>query len=344
MAAQSKNKTLRPRIAGDRTGLLADVAEMYYEQEMTQAEIAKQIGVTRSMVSYMLRTAKRRGIVEIRINRPLRSNRDIETALAARFGLQVAFALVTQTDDYRRLVQRLGSAAASLLKDYLWPGMVLGLSWGTAMSATVRALDIPEPISLKVVQLVGAVGARRRVYDGMVLVRRMAHMLGGDAFYLNAPFVVDSPQTARALLNHPTIHETIELGQRCDVAIFGLGTTASSEYSSFSLSGHVTLAELEELQMSGAVGDVCGHHFDIEGRPCNVAFSERTVAIDRESLLAVPIRIAVAGGTVKIPAILGALRAGYVNVLVTDAHTAESVLALDQQVPSASPTPPHTDD
>jgi hypothetical protein len=40
---------------------------------------------------------------------------------------------------------------------------------------------------------------------------------------------------------------------------------------------------------------------------------------------------------------LGALRAGYVNVLVTDAHTAESVLALDQQAPDAPPALPHTD-
>ncbi len=40
--------------------------------------------------------------------------------------------------------------------------------------------------------------------------------------------------------------------------------------------------------------------------------------------------VGVAGGEAKAEAILGALRGGYVNVLVTDDATARKVLALDQ--------------
>jgi DNA-binding transcriptional regulator LsrR (DeoR family) len=177
-----------------------------------------------------------------------------------------------------------------------------------------------------VVQLVGAVGARDQEYDGKVLARRMAEMLRGEAFYLNAPFLVDSGRTAQALRAHQTIRETLELAKQSDIALFGIGTTSPPEYSSFYRSGHMTLDELDRLSAAGAVGDVCGYHFDREGKPCNLAFSERTIAIGREDLLAIPIRIGVAGGPNKIAAICGALRAGYINILITDRQAAEAAL------------------
>jgi deoxyribonucleoside regulator len=322
----------RRRLSGDRMELLADVVEMYYEQDMTQEQIASRIGVTRSMVSHMLHTARQLGIVEIRINRPLQFDHALESELIERFSLHAASVLITRTEDYRRLIQRIGVAAARVLRGYLRPGGILALSWGMTISAMVKAFDVPEAVPIKVAQIVGAVGAREQDYDGMVLVRRMARILGGEAYYLNAPFVVDSPQTARALLGLPTIRETIELSTRSDVAVFGVGTTALPEYSSLCLSGHITPAQLERLRMGGAVGDVCGHYFDVNGSPCALDFSARTVAISRSGLLAVPLRMAIAAGSVKVPAIRGALRAGYINVLVTDAHTAEAVLVLDQEM------------
>ncbi|MCK7483229.1 MAG: hypothetical protein M0C28_43905 [Candidatus Moduliflexus flocculans] len=59
--------------SNERASLLADVAEMYYLEEKGQAEIARRVGVTRSMVSRMLKEAREKSIVEVRVHRPLRS-------------------------------------------------------------------------------------------------------------------------------------------------------------------------------------------------------------------------------------------------------------------------------
>ena len=75
----------------DRASLLADVAEMYYLEEKNQAEIAKTIGVTRSMVSRMLTEARESGIVEIRIQRPLQSDPELESALEREIWSQGCF-------------------------------------------------------------------------------------------------------------------------------------------------------------------------------------------------------------------------------------------------------------
>ncbi len=82
---------------------------------------------------------------------------------------------------------------------------------------------------------------------------------------------------------------------------------------------------------AGAVGDVSGRHFDINGKEAKCDFHGRLVGIARKDLLAIPTRLGVAGDVAKAQAVLGALRGGYVNMLVTDSDTAAVVMALDDE-------------
>lgn len=311
----------------DRTSLLADVAEMYYLEEKNQAAIAKTIGVTRSMVSRLLTEARESGIVEIRIQRPLQSDSELEGELKEKFGLKDVFVVVTSHRSGERLTRTLGSAGAQMLARYLAPQRILGLAWGTSISATVDAFNAKEPMPVKVVQLVGAMGARNMEYDGHDLVARITEKLGGEAYYLNAPYLCQSAEMARSLLETKSIRETISVGKKTDIALLGIGTT-SPDYSSFYLAGYVTRRELDDLRKAGAIGDVCGLHFDIHGQPACDDFCERLVSIRRPDLLSIPVRLGVAGGEGKADAMLGALRSKYVNVLVIDSITARKVLEL----------------
>lgn len=318
---------MEKRSLQDRASLLADVAEMYYLEQKNQAEIAKDVGVTRSMISRMLTEARESGIVEIRIQRPLHSDSDLEAMLKERFNLKDVFVVITSHRGGERLSSALGSAGAYTLAQYLAPNKILGLAWGTSISATVDALEVPEPLPMKVVQLVGAMGARSMKYDGHDLVLRIAEKLGGEAYYLNAPYLCQSAEIAQSLLATKSVRETMSVAKKADLALLGIGTTAL-DYSSFYLAGYVTRRELDELRKAGAVGDVSGLHFDINGQPAANEFSERLVSIRRDDLLSIPVRLGVAGGEGKAEAILGALRSRYVNVLVIDNVTARKVLEM----------------
>ena len=311
----------------DRVGLLADVAEMYYLEEQNQAEIAKAIGVTRSMVSRILTEARESGIVEIRIQRPLQSDPELESALKEKFGLKDAFVVVSHHRNGERLTRTLANAGAQMLARHLAHQKTLGLAWGTSISATVDAFEATEPMPVRVVQLVGAMGARNMEYDGHDLVARITEKLDGEAYYLNAPYLCQSPEMAKSLLETKSVRETISVGKKTDLALLGIGTT-SPDYSSFYLAGYVTRRELDELRKAGAVGDVCGLHFDVDGQPACDDFCERLVSIRRQDLLSIPLRLGVAGGEGKAEAILGALRSKYINVLVIDRMTARKVLKL----------------
>lgn len=317
------------RRGDERDEMLADVAEMYYEEERTQAEISRTIGVSRSAVSRMLTEAREKGIVEITVHRPFSFDAELEETLKARFNLLDAQVLYLHREtNYDNLRKRLGQVAAQVLADLLQPNMICGVAWGTTVSATIEALQVANRIPLQVVQLVGVLGSDSHFVNAQALVQKMASKVGGEAVYLFSPLIVDSAATARSLLNNPDVRRAIDIGKRSDVALLGVGVVSDDKYYTLYESGAITRDIFEQLQEAGAVGDVSAHHFDVNGNKPDTPFHDRLVSIATEDLLAIPMRLGVAGGRPKAAAILGALRGGYVNHLVTDNHTAEAVLEL----------------
>lgn len=315
------------QISPERLRLLADVAELYYLNGKDQAEIARLVGVTRSMVSRLLSEARQRGIVSIEIYRPIQTHPGLQATLIQKFGLSSVQVIVSKGDSRQRLLSDLGRAAAQYLTPFLLPDKIIALAWGTSISATVNAIEPKPTPGIKVVQLVGAMGARNVEYDGHALVQRLAEKLQGEGYFIHAPFLCQSPEVAQAVMGTQSVQQTIALGRRADVALLGVGSTRL-EYSSFYLAGYVPQEELEQLQQAGAVGDIAGIHFDREGNFVCDAFYQRLVTIRREDLLRIPERIGVAGGPGKGLAILGALRGRLINHLITDVQAAQEALAL----------------
>jgi DNA-binding transcriptional regulator LsrR (DeoR family) len=314
----------------DRSDLLADVAEMYYLEGVNQDTIASRIGVTRSMVSRLLTEARQRGIVEIRIHRQITYDHALEVALQHRFDLLAASVIDLKNENQGQLLRNLGRAGAQSVEGRLKPGLVMGIAWGTSVSAVVDEIEFPVAMPVKIVQLVGAPGARNHEYDGHGLVARLAQKLGGEAYFLNAPFICANQTVVQSLLESPSIKETVNLFRTADIALVGVGST-DPKYSSFYLAGYLSLQEIQQLITAGAIGDVCGLHFSISGDEIHDELCERFVTIQKKDLVAIPVRIGVAGGDGKVTPILGALRGGFVNTLATDSITARKVLALDQE-------------
>ncbi len=184
-------------------------------------------------------------------------------------------------------------------------------------------------MQVQVVQLVGVLKSDSHAFNPQALVDIMAGKLGGEGVYLYSPFIVENVATARSIRNILDVRESLEAGKECDIALMGIGTVLDPAYSSLYQGGHISLETLERLRRDGAVGDVGGVHISIDGKPAGGDFSERMVGITGPDLLAIPIRLAVAGGVAKAEAILGALRGGYTNLLVTDDQTAQAVLERD---------------
>jgi deoxyribonucleoside regulator len=311
----------------ERTERLAQVASMYYEDNVTQDEIARQIGTSRSTISRMLQEAREAGVVEIIVHYPWKTAPGLERDLGSRFGLHQASVLVGGGRPYEEILRGLGVLAARYLEHLLGVGTILGISWGKAVHSTVRALRPDRELPITVVQMVGAVGAGDPLIDGPELARLLAGMYGGEHRYLHAPLIVEDGRAREVLLQEPRIQETLQLARRAHVVLAGIGAPDPDVYSLLR-AGYLDQGALAQMRAEGVVGDICARHYDAQGRLLDIALNQRIVGIELEALHEVERVIGVAGGEAKAEAILGALRGGHINVLVTDDLTARRILDL----------------
>jgi DNA-binding transcriptional regulator LsrR (DeoR family) len=315
---------LNKKTPKERLALLADIAEQYFVEGKTQEEIAQKVGVTRSSISRMLTEARSAGIVLIKIRHPIRENNILSRQLIDRFHL--IGARVIKVDRNEKRLQLLGQAAGDELIKKLKSGFIIGTSWGTAVSTTVDEIEeTPSFHRIKVVQLLGAMGARLDQYDAHAIVQRLANKLNAEGIYMNAPFLVDDQRMAESLLANKSIQETLSFGKQADIALFGVGSS-ELEHSSYYLAGHVNKKEILEIQQAGAIGDVCGRFYDINGNMTAMEFQNRLIGISVKEIKDIPIRIGVASGKAKVVPIIGALKGGLINILISDESTIRDVL------------------
>jgi DNA-binding transcriptional regulator LsrR (DeoR family) len=102
------------------------------------------------------------------------------------------------------------------------------------------------------------------------------------------------------------------------VAFLGIGAFEGTDSSRLVYAGLLDPATTEQLRAGGAVGDVLCYVFDSDGTPITSGLEDRILAIGLDDLMRVPRRVGVASGAEKVAAIAGAVRGGFVNVLVTD--------------------------
>jgi DNA-binding transcriptional regulator LsrR (DeoR family) len=316
----------------DEHALIVKAADLYYLRDFTQEAIARRLGLSRPTVSRLLARARRSGVVRIEIASPDHAFTRLEAALEERFGLREAL-VVRGSERPEATRAALGRRAAAALDRVLKGGERVGVSWGTTLRATIDALR-PRRLRTTVVPLVGGVGSVAAQIHANDLARRLAEAHGGVHHLLHAPAIVASPAVREALLSDPRIARVLEAARRVEVALVGIGALVPS--STVVQSGYFTLRDLAALRSLGAVGDVCTRPFSIEGRPVDPRLDRRILAVSLADLRRIPTVIAVAGGAEKAEAITGALRAGFVDILVTDHLAAQAVLRAARVAEEAS--------
>ncbi len=312
--------------------LLLRVAHLYYVENLTQEEIAPLVNLSRSRISRLLKEARERGHVTIHIRHPHAEYSDMERAIEQQLGLrEVVIAPVPGGD----LKAALGIEAAAYLERVLRAGLVLGVAWGSTVGQVVSALSPRTVPGLRVVQMTGS------IYEPPIsageLTRRVAETLGGKAFLLLSPAIVDSAQVCRAILSDSKTRRVFDLHGQIEVALFGIGAIQPVVSSSLVGSGFLSTADLRTLRAAGVVADLCSSFLLDSGRVYRGDLARRVIAIAPDALARIPLKIAVAGGAEKARAIVAACRAGMVDVLITDPRAADGIAAHAGALKAGSP-------
>jgi len=307
----------------DRAALIK-AARMYFLDGRSQDDVARALGTSRSNVSRILSAARAQGIVEIRVHDQTSREKELENALRERFGLtHIRVAAFRPGVDASAAA---GDLAAQWLDESLRDGQVLALSWGTSLQAMVESFSVDQPRSVEVVPLVGGLSTAESLVAGQELVRELAGRLGATYRYLHAPAMLRSEVARDSLLAEPAIAEVLQRAETADIAVVGIGSVGTGSSNAIIDGLGLSATDRKAFLAARPVGDTCCRFFDAEGKPIFGAVHDRVLAIGLEQLRRIPTVIGVVTGVEKMPGVLGALRGGLVDGLVTDAALALALL------------------
>jgi DNA-binding transcriptional regulator LsrR (DeoR family) len=304
---------------------LIAAAELYYRDQLSQQEVAQRLGVSRSTVSRMLQLARDEGIVQIEIRRPP-APESLSEALEAALGLRRA--VVVPASARGGIHGLVAPALAQLAALELAPGDALAVSWGSTIAEIAGAPQFPRLPGVRLIPAIAAFDELDGRFQTNEIARRIAATSGADVSFLHSP-AMPSPRLRRTLLADDETRRRLALWDRLAAALVGIGPSPADVDTA---PAHVLAARGE---LAHAAGDVVSRYFDVEGRPVPFAGEKLLLGMTREQLRATGTVIAVAAGAAKGASIVGAARAGLVDVLVTDDAAAAAALERAQRPAAA---------
>jgi deoxyribonucleoside regulator len=305
---------------------LVEVARMYYQQELTQSQIASALGVSRPLISNMLQRAKELGIVTIEIRSPLGGDDNLLNRLKERYRLTDGLIVPASRNDLDFSLKSLISQAALFTARKLGDWRTIGLGWGNIVSQLVDALSAEELATRNrtiVCPLIGSMTSPSRDWHPNELARRMSERLAGDTAFLHAPAFPGSSKNYKTFQTTEEYQYVCGLWRKLDTAILEIETYPSVPDQATAMRFGDILKEKQ------AVGGLLSYYFDIEG---NIIEGEKdyVIRIPLNYLRKVRRVLLICSGNTKVQALDGALRLGLVTHLVTDDIAASAILELDR--------------
>lgn len=300
-----------------------EALKLYYQQNLSQAEVASRMGCSRPTVAKLLAHGHARGFVTIEIHDPRDEASELAARLEQRYGLacvRVAHGRAMNEDE---AIDQVGRVGATLVSQLVHDGMSVGISWGRTMNAVAAHLARSPRAGVRVVQLKGGTSFSERATHDFEVMRAFCEAFSAAPRYLPLPVIFQDTATLSIVCQDRAIAKILEEGRGVDVAVFTVGSMGR-EVISLNL-GQLDVAEVDAL-LRDAVGDVFSHFFTESGTVALPAIERRTVSISLEDLSSRPVRLLVAGGRAKAEALAAALHMGLATHLVVDQDLALALL------------------
>ena len=137
------------------------------------------------------------------------------------------------------------------------------------------------------------------------------------------PFWQTRRRTEEFCLSSAVSRRCSNLASNSTLRLVGVG--AIDDDASILSTGLVERHEFEEARALGAVGELLGHLFSMNGDLIDSGVSARALSMSAADIKRRP-TVAVAGGSAKIHAINGVLASGLLHGLITDESTARALV------------------
>ena len=296
-------------------------AWMYYIAGQNQSEIASQLGTSRPVVQRLIAAAKEEGIVSISLHHPVANCLDYAQLLQEKYRL-IECNIVPAFNEESTL-DSVSFGCYQLMARYLQDDKekIIGLGSGLTLKKALQRIDFDSQ-NTRCVALISAMDAdgQCNYYDDVPLL--LTSKIKAKYYQWPAPRYAQTQEEYDMWCTSRLFCSVSAVARRADVIFVGIGPLGTQ--SPIFKDGFITQAQMDELTARGGIGEIMGRFIDAEGGVVDSEINRMITSYDiRQNQCP---RIAVACGEYKRPAILAALKGGWINGLVTDEHTARWLL------------------
>ena len=300
---------------------LIQVAKMYYEENKTQAEIARLIGVSRPLISNLLSKAKDVGIVEISIKEPMTNNEILLSQLKNIYSLSGGLVIPSSASKAVNEAALINQTV-NFLADMMGEVRALGLGWGYILDKIVRRyneIEVKKTNTGIVCPLVGTASIPNRAYHTNDLITAFFMKSGLTPVYWHAPAFAATEKEKTQYLNTENYREIQEAWKRLDTALIIVGGYPS-------VPDHATAFRFgKALQNQKAVGKIVSHFYNKDGVFIH-SENDYSLQIPIETLSTIKRVIGVFPCDSSAARVIGALRTGVITHAIMSENTAHEAV------------------
>jgi len=320
------------------TSLILKAAYLYYLKEKQQHEIADTLNISIPTVSRLIKKAKDERIVEFVIRDPYIQCIELEDNLKRRLNLKDVViapipALVRMDSPTSGIIENMRKPVAlegaRYIQRIISEGDILGVSWGNTIHDLIHFLNPCQKINAGFVTMHGSISGCNQDMDVRTLVARMSMAFGGRSYSLLTEGFMSSKEVADSIKTEKNVKKVLEMFDQITISLCSVGAFYPQRESMlYQPGGYVSEKEMEELSDKNLAGDIALRFFDTEGRECDTSFKGRTLGINLEAYKKIKTKIIIAAGEKKTQAVLGAIKGGLADVLITDYYMGKALLNI----------------
>ena len=308
-------------ISMEKRKRLAYVARRYYLDDQRQSDIARELGISRPMVSRLLAEARELGVVEITVHDPETRAARLMERLRGMSSVRGGV-LIEDSGDNDDENRRLSEGAVQLLGQL--GAKRLGVGWGYLIGQIVSWLEKNPQTDSSVTDicpLVGNASIPARNYQSNENIRLMAQQLGASPHFLYLPALPESIEEMEVLCSTELYRQVYREWEALDTALVNIGDYPSSpDFASLVRYGSL-------LQERRACGRMLVYYFNEDGYVIE-SDQDFAIQIPIDVLRRCPNIIGVCSANTSAKAVRGALRSGFFTHIVARSDLIEGVLEL----------------
>ena len=298
-------------------------AWLHYAGGLTQAAVAKRLGLPSVKAHRLIARAVADGVVKVTIDGEIVECAELEDQLCTRYGLDFC-EVAPDLGEENLPLRALGLAGAAFLRREIERGdtPVIGLGHGRTLAAAIHEMPRIDANGIRFVSLLGGL-TRHYAANPHDVMHRLAAKTGAQAYVLPVPFFANSAEDRAVLLAQPGVREIFDMSGGAGLKLVGIGTADSG--AQLVASGMIEPREIAEINAAGGAGEMLGHFFDAQGGVLETTLSARTLSVELNTRDDSRI-VAIAGGAEKVGAVRAVLRSGWLKGLITDEATARAIV------------------